>query len=123
MNTLPPSKLPISRQLKTPMASSTLPETGPDNTPGETSAKWLRRAVWLFYPAIGLEILFVISPATFYFDSLYGLALNALDHYPATSWLPRFFLPARVDLAAGTVTNLETPPAHVPWGDIPTPLF
>lgn len=85
------------------MASSTLPETGPDNTPGETSAKWLRRAVWLFYPAIGLEVLFVISPAT--------------------SWVPRFFLPARVDLAAGTVTNLETPPARVPCGDIPTPLF
>lgn len=28
-----------------------------------------------------------------------------------------------VDIAAGKVTAIETPPAHVVWGDIPTPLF
>jgi hypothetical protein len=28
-----------------------------------------------------------------------------------------------VDLAAGKVTAIETPPAHVVWGNIPTPLF
>lgn len=30
---------------------------------------------------------------------------------------------AYVDLEAGVVTNVETPPDHVRWGDIPTPLF
>jgi protein-S-isoprenylcysteine O-methyltransferase Ste14 len=30
---------------------------------------------------------------------------------------------ARVNVAAGEVTSVETPPAHVYWGDIPTPLF
>ena len=30
---------------------------------------------------------------------------------------------ARVDAAAGRVTAVEQPPAHVRWGDIPTPTF
>ena len=30
---------------------------------------------------------------------------------------------ARVDIVAGRVTGVETPPAHVRWGDIPTPTF
>ncbi len=30
---------------------------------------------------------------------------------------------AHVDLQQGVVTNISTPPAHVRWGDIPTPLF
>jgi protein-S-isoprenylcysteine O-methyltransferase Ste14 len=30
---------------------------------------------------------------------------------------------ARVDIAARRVTAVESPPAHVHWGDIPTPLF
>jgi hypothetical protein len=30
---------------------------------------------------------------------------------------------ARVDLAARHVTAVEKPPAHVQWGDIPTPTF
>ncbi len=30
---------------------------------------------------------------------------------------------ARVDIAASTVTGVEIPPAHVRWGDIPTPMF
>ncbi|WP_119305099.1 methyltransferase family protein [Dongia deserti] len=30
---------------------------------------------------------------------------------------------ARIDLAAGRVTAVERPPAHVRWGDIPTPTF
>ena len=29
----------------------------------------------------------------------------------------------RIDALAGTVAELDTPPAHVHWGDIPTPLF
>jgi hypothetical protein len=30
---------------------------------------------------------------------------------------------ARIDLRTAAVTGIETPPAHVWWGDIPTPLF
>jgi Phospholipid methyltransferase len=30
---------------------------------------------------------------------------------------------AQVDVAAGKVTDVEKPPAHVRWGDIPTPIF
>jgi len=30
---------------------------------------------------------------------------------------------AYVDLSVGKVTEIKTPPAHVRWGDIPTPLF
>jgi protein-S-isoprenylcysteine O-methyltransferase Ste14 len=29
----------------------------------------------------------------------------------------------RVNIAAASVTAVETPPAHVVWGDIPTPMF
>ena len=29
----------------------------------------------------------------------------------------------RVNIAAASVTKVETPPAHVVWGDIPTPMF
>ena len=30
---------------------------------------------------------------------------------------------ARVNTEANQTTGIETPPAHVRWGDIPTPLF
>ena len=30
---------------------------------------------------------------------------------------------AQVNIAARRVTGVETPPAHVRWGDIPTPTF
>ena len=30
---------------------------------------------------------------------------------------------ARVDISGPTVTAIETPPEHVRWGDIPTPMF
>ena len=30
---------------------------------------------------------------------------------------------ARVDISGPAVTAVETPPAHVRWGDIPTPMF
>jgi hypothetical protein len=30
---------------------------------------------------------------------------------------------ARVDISVLAVTAVETPPAHVRWGDIPTPMF
>jgi len=32
-------------------------------------------------------------------------------------------LVARVDKAEGRIIGIETPPPHVRWGDIPTPLF
>lgn len=68
---------------------NTLPESNRSQSP----ADWLRPAAWLFYLAVGLEILFMISPAAFYFYSLYGPALNALDRFWATAWLTQFFLP------------------------------
>lgn len=54
---------------------------------------WLEPAAWLFYPVIGLEILFMISPAGLYFYTLYGPVLNGLDRSAATAWLTGFFLP------------------------------
>jgi len=50
-------------------------------------------AACLFYLAIGLEILFMISPAALYFYTLYGPALNFLDQWTGTAWLTQFFLP------------------------------
>src|SRR5262249_52939735 len=55
--------------------------------------KVVRPAVWLFYLAIVAEILFMISPAGFYFYSAYGPALNFLHRSPKTAWLTGFFLP------------------------------
>ncbi|QSA97891.1 isoprenylcysteine carboxylmethyltransferase family protein [Methylococcus sp. EFPC2] len=68
---------------------TTLPESGPGGTP----SNWLRPAAWLFYLAIVLEILFMISPAAGYFYALYGPSLNVLDHAAVTAWLTQFFLP------------------------------
>lgn len=53
----------------------------------------LKPAACLFYLAIGLEILFMISPAALYFYTLYGPALNFLDQWTGTAWLTQFFLP------------------------------
>jgi protein-S-isoprenylcysteine O-methyltransferase Ste14 len=55
--------------------------------------KLLTPAVWVFYVAIVLEILFMISPFALYFYSLYGPTLNVLHLSPWTSWLTGFFLP------------------------------
>jgi len=40
-----------------------------------------------------------------------------------TSYGLKPVLVARVDIAAGRITGIEMPPAHVQWGDIPTPLY
>ncbi len=64
-----------------------------DPNPSRSPSGWLRPAAWLFYLAIGLEILFMISPAALYFYSLYGPFLNVLDRFAATAWLTQFFLP------------------------------
>ena len=53
----------------------------------------LTPALWIFYVAIVLEILFMISPFALYFYSLYGPTLNLLHLSPWTSWLTGFFLP------------------------------
>lgn len=53
----------------------------------------LKPAACLFYLAIGLEIVFMISPAALYFYALYGPALNFLDQWTGTAWLTQFFLP------------------------------
>ena len=53
----------------------------------------LTPALWVFYVAIVLEILFMISPFALYFYSLYGPTLNVLHLSPWTSWLTGFFLP------------------------------
>ncbi|MBS1214107.1 MAG: uncharacterized protein H6R26_2724, partial [Proteobacteria bacterium] len=67
--------------------------TTPESNLSRPPAAWLKSAAWLFYVAIGLEILFMISPAALYFYSLYGPSLNALDHFASTAWLTQFFLP------------------------------
>jgi protein-S-isoprenylcysteine O-methyltransferase Ste14 len=56
-------------------------------------ANLLKPVAYLFYLAIGLEILFMISPAAFYFYASYGPVLSVLNHWAATSWLTQFFLP------------------------------
>ncbi|QXP82914.1 isoprenylcysteine carboxylmethyltransferase family protein [Methylococcus sp. Mc7] len=61
--------------------------------PSGDHANRLVPAGWLFYLAIGLEILFMISPAAGYFYALYGPALNLLDRWAVTAWLTQFFLP------------------------------
>ena len=53
----------------------------------------LTPAIWVFYVAIVLEILFMISPFALYFYSIYGPTLNVLHLSPWTSWLTGFFLP------------------------------
>lgn len=53
----------------------------------------LTPAIWVFYVAIVLEILFMISPFALYFYSFYGPTLNVLHLSPWTSWLTGFFLP------------------------------
>lgn len=53
----------------------------------------VKRVAHLLYAAIGLEILFMISPAGLYFYTGYGPVLDFLNRWPATAWLTQFFLP------------------------------
>ena len=50
-------------------------------------------AVFLFYLAVGLEVIVMITPFTVYFYSLYAPVLNRLEVNPVTAWLTAFFLP------------------------------
>lgn len=50
-------------------------------------------AVFLFYLAVGLEVIVMITPFTVYFYSIYAPILNRLEANPSTAWLTAFFLP------------------------------
>src|SRR3990172_8997276 len=50
-------------------------------------------AVFLFYLAVGLEVIIMVTPFTVYFYSLYAPVLNRLEANPSTAWLTAFFLP------------------------------
>lgn len=50
-------------------------------------------AVFLFYLAVGLEVIVMITPFTVYFYSVYAPILNRLESNPLTAWLTAFFLP------------------------------
>lgn len=65
----------------------------------------LKPAACLFYLAIGLEILFMISPAALYFYTLYGPALNFLDQWTGAAWLTQFFLP-HISTTRSVVLNM-----------------
>lgn len=60
------------------------------------AGKWVRIGPWaaiLFYLAIALEVIVMITPFTVYFYSLYAPVLNRLEASPWTAWLTAFFLP------------------------------
>ncbi len=52
-----------------------------------------RWTVFLFYLAIALEVIIMITPFTAYFYSVYAPVLSFLEARPATAWLTAFFLP------------------------------
>ena len=47
----------------------------------------------VFYLAIGLEVIVMITPFTAYFYSIYAPVLNRLEASPSTAWVTAFFLP------------------------------
>jgi protein-S-isoprenylcysteine O-methyltransferase Ste14 len=50
-------------------------------------------AIFVFYLAIGLEVIIMITPFAAYFYSVYAPILDFLEANPATAWLTAFFLP------------------------------
>ncbi len=50
-------------------------------------------AAFLFYLAIALEVVVMVTPFTVYFFSIYAPILNWLESNPWTAWLTAFFLP------------------------------
>lgn len=56
----------------------------------QTIGPW---AMFLFYLAIALEVIVMITPFTVYFYSIYAPVLNRLEVNPWTAWLTAFFLP------------------------------
>ena len=58
--------------------------------------KWQSIGPWaafLFYLAIALEVIVMVTPFTAYFYSIYAPILNRLESNPLTAWLTAFFLP------------------------------
>ena len=56
----------------------------------QTIGPW---AAFLFYLAIALEVIVMITPFTVYFYSVYAPVLNRLEANAWTAWLTGFFLP------------------------------
>jgi len=56
----------------------------------QTIGPW---AAFLFYLAIALEVIVMVTPFTAYFYSIYAPILNRLESNPLTAWLTAFFLP------------------------------
>ncbi len=50
-------------------------------------------AVFVFYLAVSLEVIIMISPFTAFFYSIYAPILGFLEARPATAWLTSFFMP------------------------------
>ena len=50
-------------------------------------------AAFVFYVAIALEVVVMVTPFTVYFYSIYAPVLNSLESNPLTAWLTAFFLP------------------------------
>lgn len=60
------------------------------------TGKWKNVGPWaalLFYLAIALEVIVMITPFTAYFYSIYAPVLNRLEANQSTAWLTAFFLP------------------------------
>jgi protein-S-isoprenylcysteine O-methyltransferase Ste14 len=50
-------------------------------------------AALVFYLAIALEVVVMVTPFTVYFYSIYAPVLNWMESNPLTAWLTAFFLP------------------------------
>jgi len=50
-------------------------------------------AAFVFYLAIALEVVVMVTPFTVYFYSIYAPVLDWLESNPLTAWLTAFFLP------------------------------
>ncbi len=58
--------------------------------------KWAAAGPWtvfVFYLAIGLEVIIMITPFAAYFYTIYAPILGFLEARPTTAWLTAFFLP------------------------------
>lgn len=68
----------------------------------------LRSTVWLFYAAIVLEFLFMITPFALYFYSAYRPGLGLLNASAWTAWLTGFFLPHFSQTPSPVLTTLSS---------------
>ncbi|NIM50944.1 MAG: hypothetical protein GTN78_24415 [Gemmatimonadales bacterium] len=71
--------------------------------------KWAVAGPWaafVFYLAVALEVIVMITPFTAYFYSIYAPILQFLEARPATAWLTAFFLPHISDSSDPVLTGL-----------------